>query len=92
MSEVALPAGVTWRPLRREDRGDVRASPACSAVDGGYRLTASEMRDEFDAYGDHSETDSIGGFDSASHLVAAGWCQIPESAETERRALSAVRT
>ncbi|MCH8129639.1 MAG: hypothetical protein IIC70_07040 [Acidobacteria bacterium] len=58
---------------------------ACFAVDGGYRLTASEMRDEFDAYGDHSETDSIGGFDSASHLVAAGWCQIPESAETERR-------
>ena len=87
MNEVALPTGVTWRPLSREDSGAMsELQQACFAVDGGYRLTASEMRDEFDAYGDHSETDSIGGFDEASRLVAAGWCQIPESAETERRA------
>lgn len=72
MNEVALSAGVTWRPLSREDAGAMsELQQACFAVDGGYRLTASEMRDEFDAYGDHSETDSIGGFDAASHGIAS---------------------
>lgn len=87
MSDVTLPAGMTWRPLSLEDAEAMSVlQQACFAVDGGHRLTVGEMRDEFAAYGDLAETDSIGGFDAANRLVAAGWCQIPESVETEQRA------
>jgi len=89
MTELSLPEieGATWRPLQPADAEAMSTlQQACFVVDGGYRITPTEMREEFELYGNDHGADSIGGFDGAGNLVASGWCQIPEAAETERRA------
>lgn len=89
MDEAGLPdlAGVTWRPLTEADAEAMSTlQQACFEADGGYRMTASEMADEFEVFGKHAAEDSVGGFDADGPLEAMAWCQISESAETEHRA------
>lgn len=86
---MGLPAmtGVSWRALGPGDSEAMSTlQQACFDVDGGYRITPTEMGDEFEVYGEHSAEDSIGGFDRAGNLEAMAWCQVSQSAQTEHRA------
>ncbi|MEA3511586.1 MAG: GNAT family N-acetyltransferase, partial [Actinomycetota bacterium] len=91
MSSTDLPQldGVVWRPLTP---GDAEAMAdlhnACFEVDHTFRMTPGEMSDEFDRFGEHAETDSIGAFTAEGELLALGWCGVPESAKTENRAFA----
>lgn len=88
MSDTSLPDvdGAAWRPLTPGDAAAMSAlQQACFEVDGGYRITPSEMRDEFDLYGEHADTDSIGAFTADGELVAMAWNQASSSAATEHR-------
>jgi ribosomal protein S18 acetylase RimI-like enzyme len=89
MDRPRLPeiSGIVWRPLVP---GDAEAMAdlhnACFEVDRTYRITPGEMSDEFDRFGDHADTNSIGAFTASGDLLALGWCQVPRSGETEHRA------
>jgi GNAT superfamily N-acetyltransferase len=88
MSDTSLPEvdGAVWRPLAPGDAAVMSAlQQVCFEVDGGYRITSSEMREEFDLYGEHADTDSIGAFTAGGELVAAAWSQASTSAATEHR-------
>lgn len=88
MCAVELPelADAVWRPLSAEDAEAMSAlQQACFAVDGGYRITAVEMREEFDRFGADAPTCSIGAFTPGERLLAFGWAQVPDSGVTEHR-------
>lgn len=88
MSDTSLPEvdGAAWRPLTPADAAVMSTlQQACFEVDGGYRITPSEMRDEFDLYGDHVDTNSIGAFTTEGELVAMAWSQASSCAATEHR-------
>ena len=57
----------------------------CFAVDGGHRITAVEMREEFDRFGEDAPVCSIGAFTHEGRLLAFGWAQVPQSGMTEHR-------
>lgn len=79
-------ADAVWRPLRAGDAEVMSAlQQRCFAVDGGHRITAVEMREEFDRHGEHAESDSIGAFDASGRLLALGWAQVPAGGKTEHR-------
>jgi GNAT superfamily N-acetyltransferase len=80
------PNGITWRPLSVDDAEAMSAlQQACFEVDGGYRITPSEMAAEFDRYGENVDIDAIGAFTVDGDLQAIGWCQASGSAATEHR-------
>jgi mycothiol synthase len=88
MPDVQLPtvADAVWRPLSADDAGAMSAlQQACFGADGGYRMTASEMREEFDRFGDDAPICSIGAFASDGRLLAFGWAQVPDGGVTEHR-------
>jgi GNAT superfamily N-acetyltransferase len=88
VSGISLPEvdGAAWRPLTPGDAAAMSGlQQACFEVDGGYRITPSKMRDEFDLYGEHADTDSIGAFTADGELVAMAWNQASSSAATEHR-------
>ena len=88
MSDSELPgiADAAWRPLSADDAESMSAlQQACFVEDGGYRITAVEMREEFDRFGDDAPTCSIGAFSRDGRLLAFGWAQVPESGVTEHR-------
>ncbi len=58
---------------------------ACFEVDRTYRVTPGEMRDEFDRFGQHAGTDSIGAFAPDGRMLALGWCGVPPGDKTEHR-------
>jgi ribosomal protein S18 acetylase RimI-like enzyme len=76
-----------WRPL---GPGDAEAMAdlhnACFEVDRTYLMTPGEMSDEFERFGEHTETDSIGLFTAGGELLAFGWGLVPKSGKTEHRA------
>lgn len=77
---------VTWRPLVRTDADAMsRLHNACNAVDRTFLMTPGEMDEEFDRYGEHAETDSIGAFSADGEMLALGWAQVPKTGRTERR-------
>lgn len=81
-------ADAAWRPLRVDDSEAMSAlQQRCFLVDGGYRITPVEMREEFDRFGEHAEMDSIGAFDPSERLLVLGWAQVPEGGKTEHRGL-----
>ena len=88
MNRPELPelSGTAWRPL---DPGDAEAMAdlhnACFEVDRTYRITPGEMSDEFELFGEHADTDSIGLFTEGSELLAFGWSLVPKSGKTEHR-------
>ncbi len=85
----ALPEirGAAWRPLTPDDDEALSLlHNACFEVDGTFRMTPGEMRDEFDRFGDHADTDSIGAFTASGEMLALGWALVPESGKTEHRA------
>lgn len=88
MSNHQFPAfaDATWRPLRADDAEVMSLlQQRCFAVDGGHRITPVEMREEFDRFGEHADSDSIGAFDSSGRLLALAWAQVPRSGSTEHR-------
>jgi len=89
MDGLPLPeiAGVTWRPLGRDDaEAMARLHNACNAVDRTFLMTPGEMDEEFDRFGDHAESGSIGAFTADGEMLALGWGQVPETGRTEHRA------
>jgi len=85
---VALPeiAEAAWRPLTTTDGAAMaELHNTCFEVDGGYRIAAAEMEDEFEVFGEHAAEDSIGAFDPDGALQALGWSQLPGPGETEHR-------
>ena len=78
--------GAAWRPL---DPGDAKEMAdlhnACFEVDRTYRITPGEMSDEFERFGEHADTDSIGLFTAGGELLAFGWSLVPRSGKTEYR-------
>jgi len=88
MSGLELPglADGVWRPLVVDDADAMSTlQQRCFAVDGGYRITSGEMREEFDRFGEHAPACSIGAFTPDGRLLAFGWAQVPERGVTEHR-------
>lgn len=88
MADIELPgiANAVWRPLSADDAEAMSAlQQACFVEDGGYRITAVEMREEFDRFGDDAPLCSIGAFTPEGRLLAFGWAQVPDSGVTEHR-------
>jgi GNAT superfamily N-acetyltransferase len=95
MTSGELPdfADATWRPLRVDDAEAMsKLQQRCFVVDGGHRITTVEMREEFDRFGHHAETDSIGAFDGSGRLMVLGWAHVPEGGTTEHRAFVWIET
>lgn len=89
MNRPGLPEipGAAWRPLVPDDAEAMAdLHNACFEVDHTYRITPGEMSDEFERFGEHTETDSIGLFAAAGRLLAFGWSVAPKSGRTEHRA------
>ena len=75
-----------WRPLIPGDAAAMAdLNDSCFEVDGTYRITPGEMGDEFDRFGEHADTDSIGLFAAGGELLAFGWSLVPKSGKTEHR-------
>ena len=76
---VGLPAppalaGLTWRPATIDDAGSVAALlDACFEMDGGYRVTAGEVRDGLLSEDGDSTLDTLVAFDTKGELVAMAW-------------------
>lgn len=88
MRDFELPVfdDAIWRPLDVDDAEAMSAlQQVCFVVDGGYRITPSEMREDFDRFGEHAATDSIGAFRLDGRLVAMAWAQVPRGGITEHR-------
>jgi ribosomal protein S18 acetylase RimI-like enzyme len=88
MPDRELPdlGNTVWRPLRADDADVMSAlQQRCFVVDGGHRITAIEMREEFDRHGERADSDSIGAFDPSGRLLAFGWAQVPTGGRTEHR-------
>ncbi len=88
MTTTGLPklGDTRWRPLTVDDAAAMSdLQQDCFAVDGGYRSTAIEMRQEFGRFGDDAATDSIGAFNADGRLLALGWVQVPDGGATEHR-------
>lgn len=76
-----------WRSLVPGDAGAMAdLHNSCFEVDGTFRITPGEMRDEFDRFGEHVDTDSIGAFTADGKMLALGWSGVPGSGKTEHRA------
>lgn len=76
-----------WRPLVPGDAQPMAdLHNACFSVDRTYRTTRGEMSDEFERFGEHADTDSIGAFTAGGEMLALGWSLVPKSGRTEHRA------
>ena len=88
VSQLELPelADAVWRPLTADDADAMSAlQQTCFAVDGGHRIVAAEMREEFDRFGEDAPVCSVGAFTPEGRLLAFGWAQVPQSGVTEHR-------
>jgi mycothiol synthase len=79
--------GAVWRSLTRADAGAMsRLHNACNEIDRTHLVTSGEMAEEFDRFGEHAGTDSIGAFTRTGEMLALGWAQVPKTGRTEQRA------
>ena len=73
MSDTDLPQfdGIAWRPLMPDDAEAMAdLHNACFEVDRTHLMTPGEMSDEFERFGEHTETDSIGLSTAEGELLA----------------------
>ena len=78
--------GVEWRPATAADAGVIsELQQRCFEVDGGYRVTAEEFRNELEDPDDSLAEDSLLAFDETGSAVAFVYVQIPSGFETELR-------
>ena len=78
---------VVWRPGDLDDAADIsKLFNACFEVDGGYRITTTEIQNELDNDSEDPSQDTLVAEHADEGLVAIAWSQIPLGAETEWRA------
>jgi mycothiol synthase len=88
--QVVLPSmpGSSWRDLRASDAEAIaRLVDACFAVDGGYRISAGEVAEEFDVAEDDHRFDTVAAVAGSGEVLAMAWCQVPHASGTKWRVL-----
>ncbi len=85
--------GVTWRPAAADDAGRVAdLHNAAFKTDGGYRVTATEIRNELENPDNDPATDSLIALDDARGAVAFVLVLMSSAFENELKVHSAVLT
>ena len=60
---------------------------ACFEIDGGYRTSEAEVREEFEAASDDDPIDTVAAVENSGTIQAMAWCSIPASSGVKWRVL-----
>ena len=80
---------IDWRPGDVTDAAAIsELFDACFEVDGGYRITTSEIENELDNDSEDPSQDTLVAEHAEGGLIAIAWSQIPLGVKTEWRAFT----